>query len=310
MDHLSSARRTLQIEQEALQAVHDRLDGQFAQAVTTLLSCSGKVVVTGMGKSGLIGQKMAATFSSTGTPAFFLHPAEALHGDLGMLSDNDVVILLSYSGETEELLRLMAYLQQKGHRHIAITGYSDSTLARHAHIHLNVAVPREACPLELAPTASTTATLAMGDALAVACMEARGFRPDDFARFHPGGSLGRKLLTRVGEVMRTDKLPFVSPDITPGDLLLRMSEGKLGLAIVGSPDAVQGVITDGDLRRGMVQYGGIDHLDIPAMMSRQPVIVQADMLVGPAEQLMRDRKITVVLVEQQERIVGVYQIFS
>lgn len=285
------------------------MDGAFNEVVDGLLACQGKVVVTGMGKSGLVGQKIAATLSSTGTPAFFLHPGEALHGDLGMVSQGDVVMLLSYSGETEELLRMLAHVMAAGNQTISCTGFPESTLARKTHLHLNIHVEKEACPLALAPTASTTALLAVGDALAVALMEARGFQPEDFARFHPGGSLGYALLTAVGEVMRTDNLPFVSPDIAPADLLIRMSEGKLGMAIVGTPDAVQGVITDGDLRRAMIAHGSLDTLVITRMMSPQPIIVMENDKVGKVEQLMRARKITVVLVANTDKITGVYQLF-
>lgn len=309
MNHLPSALRTLQTEWEGLQQVASRLDNTFNEVVDALLACQGKVVITGMGKSGLVGQKMAATLSSTGTPAFFLHPGEALHGDLGMVSQGDVVLLLSYSGETEELLRMLAHFIEAGHQTISCTGFPESTLARKTHLHLNTHVEKEACPLALAPTASTTALLAVGDALAVALMEARGFQPEDFARFHPGGSLGYALLTSVSEVMRTDNLPFVSPDIAPADLLIRMSEGKLGMAIVGAPDAVLGVITDGDLRRAMVAHGSLDTLVVTHMMSPQPIIVNESEKVGTVEQLMRARKITVVLVADAEKITGVYQLF-
>lgn len=309
MKHLSAAKRTLQTEWEGLQSVANNLDENFNAVVEALLACQGKVVITGMGKSGLIGQKIAATMASTGTPSFFLHPGEALHGDLGMLSSGDAVLMLSYSGETEELLRMLAYLQKAGHTTISMTGFPESTLAKKTDYHLNAHVPKEACPLALAPTASTTATLALGDALAVAMMEAKGFQSEDFARFHPGGSLGYKLLTTVGEVMRTDNLPFVSADIPPADLLMRMSEGKLGLAIVGTADKVEGVVTDGDLRRAMVKYGQLEKLSVGNMFTPHPVTVEANEKVGAVEQLMRERKITVVLVMQGGQVVGVHQLF-
>lgn len=310
MDHLTSARNTLQTEVEGLQAVLSRLDHTFNQVVDLLLQCKGKVIVSGMGKSGLIGQKIAATLSSTGTPAFFLHPGEALHGDLGMIGPTDYLLLISYSGETEELLRLLAYGLEYKLPALAITGDPDSTLAQKAHHHLNVAIPKEACPLALAPTTSTTATLALGDALAVALMEARQFKPEDFARFHPGGSLGYQLLTTVGEVMRTDRLPFVAPDIAPVDLLMRMSEGQLGLAIVGTPDNVERLITDGDLRRGIVKFGSLADMDLAQVGSSSPIMVEASQKVGVVQALMRERKITAVLVQEAGRIVGVYQIFG
>ena len=310
MAYLDSAKRTIEIEALGVQQLLKNLDAGFNKVVQAMLDCKGKVVVSGMGKSGLIGQKITATLASTGTPAFFLHPGEALHGDLGMISKEDVALLISYRGETEELLRMLAYLKQEGNTTISITGDLESTLARNADHHLNVSVPKEACPLELAPTASTTATLVLGDALAVALMEARGFKPEDFARFHPAGSLGRKLLTKVADVMRTEELPFVADDITPADLLMRMSEGKLGLAIFGSPEHITGILTDGDFRRGMVKYGGMNKLDIREMMTKSPVVVDANEKVVRVEQLMKEKKITVVLVREAERIVGVYQIFS
>lgn len=309
MTHRDSAQRTLQTEIKGLQAALQQLDEQFDKAAEHLLACQGKVVVTGMGKSGLIAQKIAATLASTGTPAFFLHPSEALHGDLGMISPLDVVLLLSYSGETEELLRMLAYVQERGHVTVSMTGDPESTLAKKTLLHLNTSVPEEACPLALAPTASTTAMLAVGDALAVSLMEARDFRSEDFARFHPGGSLGYKLLTTVGEVMRTEALPFVPIDIDPPDLLIRMSEGKLGLAIIGTPEKVAGIITDGDLRRGMVKYGGLAKLNIRGMMTTDPIVVHAKEKIGKVEQLMRQKKITAVLVEEENIIRGVFQLF-
>lgn len=310
MNHRNSAKRTVEIEIEGLQSLLRQLDDQFEEVVKVILECKGKVVVSGMGKSGLIGQKIAATLASTGTPAFFLHPGEALHGDLGMISKGDVAILISYRGETEELLRMLAHLQHEGHTAITITGYPESTLARNASYHLNAAVPKEACPLELAPTASTTATLVLGDALAVALMEAKSFKPEDFARFHPSGSLGRKLLTRVGDMMRTENLPFVPADISPTDLLMRMSEGKLGLAIVGTPEKVKGVITDGDLRRGIIKFGALKDIEVIDLMTPKPIIVDANERVVSVEAVMRERQITVVLVKQKGKVVGVYQIFN
>lgn len=310
MDHLTSARHTLRTEIEGLQAVLDRLDAAFDHVVHLLLQCRGKVIVSGMGKSGLIGQKIAATLASTGTPAFFMHPGEALHGDLGMIGASDYLLLLSYSGETEELLRLLAYALEHDLPAISITGEPASTLAKKAQQHLNVAIPKEACPLALAPTTSTTAMLALGDALAVALMEARQFQPEDFARFHPGGSLGYQLLTTVGEVMRTDRLPFVAPDIAPVDLLMRMSEGQLGLAIVGTPDNVEGLITDGDLRRGIVRFGRLADMDLGQVGSKDPIMVPASQKVGEVQALMREKKITAVLVQEAGTVVGVYQIFG
>ena len=230
-----------------------RLDGAlgapFAAAVDLVMKAGGHVVVCGMGKSGLIGRKIAATLASTGTPSLFLHPAEAIHGDLGMVRRGDVVVLISNSGETEEIVRLLPAFQRLEARIIAMTASSPSSLANAAEITLDISVDREACPLNLAPTTSALNTLVLGDAIAVALMEARGFEEADFARTHPGGSLGRRLLTRVRDAMRTDNLPFVAPDMPVQDAIITMTEGRLGIALVGTPDALSGILTDGDLRR-------------------------------------------------------------
>ncbi|MGY4539082.1 arabinose-5-phosphate isomerase [Mucilaginibacter sp. UYNi724] len=307
----SIAQKVFDIEIASLQYVASMIDEQFNQAVNAILQSKGKLVVCGMGKSGHISKKISATFTSTGTPSFFMHPAEAFHGDLGMISTDDVVLLVSYSGETEEVLKIVPYLQYNKNTFIAITGNAKSTLATNATYHLNVCVKQEACPLELAPTSSTTATLVMGDALAVALMTARDFSPADFARFHPGGRLGRKLLVRVKDLMRTDKLPFINTKATFTQLVLQMSEGKLGMVIVGSPDKVEGVITDGDLRRGLVKYEDIYHLPISDLMNTSPRIINEHELVYDAEELMMKRKITTLLVHNDNNVlIGVYQIFN
>ncbi|MDB5129217.1 MAG: arabinose-5-phosphate isomerase [Mucilaginibacter sp.] len=307
----SIAQKVFDIEIESLQYVASMIDEQFSQTVDAILNSAGKLVVCGMGKSGHISKKISATFTSTGTPSFFMHPAEAFHGDLGMISQDDVVILVSYSGETEEVLKIVPYLQYNKNIFIAITGNPNSTLAKNATYHLNVCVKQEACPLELAPTSSTTATLVMGDALAVALMTARDFSPADFARFHPGGRLGRKLLVRVKDLMRTDKLPFIDTTATFTQLVLQMSEGKLGMVIVGTPANVVGVITDGDLRRGLVKYNDIHHLPITDLMNTNPKIINEHELVYDAEALMMECKITTLLVHNDDNILtGVYQIFN
>ncbi|PAW93413.1 arabinose-5-phosphate isomerase [Mucilaginibacter sp. MD40] len=305
------AQKVFDVEIASLQEVASRLDASFEEAVNTILEVKGRLIVCGMGKSGHVARKIAATFTSTGTPSFFMHPAEAFHGDLGMISEDDIVLLISYSGETEEILKIVSYLQHSGNAFIAITGNSNSTLARNAMHHLNVKVTQEACPLELAPTSSTTATLVMGDALAIALMTARDFTPDDFARFHPGGSLGRKLLARVKDNMRTDRLPFIEPGASFAQLVICMSEGKLGMVIVGTADAVEGVITDGDLRRGLVKYADIHHMPITDFMNGSPIFIEENELVIDAEALMLERKITTLLVrDDSERVTGVYQIFN
>jgi arabinose-5-phosphate isomerase len=307
----SIAQKVFDIEIASLQYVASMIDEQFDAAVNVILNSTGKLVVCGMGKSGHISKKISATFTSTGTPSFFMHPAEAFHGDLGMISPQDVVLLVSYSGETEEVLKIVPYLQYNKNTFIAITGNAKSTLAQNATYHLNVCVKQEACPLELAPTSSTTATLVMGDALAVALMTARDFSPADFARFHPGGRLGRKLLVRIKDVMRTDNLPFIETDASFTQLVLKMSEGKLGMVIVGTPQQVAGVITDGDLRRGLVKHEDLHHLPITELMSTSPKTINEHELVYDAEELMIARKITTLLVNSDEgTLTGVYQIFN
>jgi len=307
----SIAQKVFDIEIASLQYVASMIDEQFSEAVHAILNSTGKLVVCGMGKSGHISKKISATFTSTGTPSFFMHPAEAFHGDLGMISADDVVLLVSYSGETEEILKIVPYLQYNKNTFIAITGNANSTLAKNATYHLNVCVKQEACPLELAPTSSTTATLVMGDALAVALMTAKDFSPADFARFHPGGRLGRKLLVRIKDLMRTDKLPFIDNAATFTQLVLKMSEGKLGMVIVGTPENVAGVITDGDLRRGLVKYNDLHNLPITDIMNTSPKTINEHELVYDAEELMMERKITTLLVHNdQNTLTGVYQIFN
>src|ERR1700761_8366663 len=248
------AKRVFDIEIESLQNVAGLIDDVFTQVVNTILKTDGKIIVIGIGKSGIIGKKIAATLSSTGTPSFFLHPGEAFHGDLGIVSTNDQVILISYSGETDEVLKVIPFLKWNKNLIISITGNPNSTIAKHSTHHLNIHVTREACPLALAPTSSATATLVMGDALAIALMETRQFQQEDFARFHPGGSLGRKLLIKVKDLMRTDNLPFVDKSASFTEMLLCMSEGKLGMVIVGDAGYVKGIITDGDLRRALMKH--------------------------------------------------------
>lgn len=311
MSYIKRAKETIQIEMEGLEAVKNALDAQFDDVVRSVLKCKGKLVVTGMGKSGLVGKKMAATLSSTGTPSFFMHPGEALHGDLGMISPEDAVLLISYSGETEELLRLLAALEKHGNVTCSISGNPLSTLAQNTQFHLNGYVPKEACPLKLAPTASTTAALALGDALAMALMHARNFKAEDFAKFHPGGSLGRKLLVQVKDVMRKNDLPFVAESVSNTDLLIKMSEGKLGLAIIGTAQHVQGVITDGDLRRGIIRHGSFQNMSVRASMTPNPKKVKENQKLVEVERMMKNEKITTILVENDNgTVTGVFQLFE
>ena len=306
------AKRVFDIEIESLKHVATTIGDEFTAAVKAILGSKGKLIIAGVGKSGLIGRKIAATLASTGTPSFFLHPGEAFHGDLGMVEANDMVILISYSGETDEVLKIIPFLKWNKNVIISITGNPNSTIAKNSDYHLNVCITREACPLELAPTSSTTTTLVMGDALAVALMEARQFQHEDFARFHPGGSLGRKLVVKVKDLMRKDNLPFIDKNASFTELLLRMSEGKLGLVIVGHADSVEGVVTDGDLRRALLRNPDTSQLHIHEMMTIHPVIITPEEYISQAEQLMIEKKIATVLVgsSDKRKIEGVYQIYN
>lgn len=306
------AKRVFDIEIEALQHVAESIDDDFSHVVDVILKSTGKLIISGIGKSGLIGKKIAATLSSTGTPSFFLHPGEAFHGDLGMVGPNDLVVLISYSGETDEVLKVIPFLKWNNNTIIAITGNKESTIAKNSAYHLYVKVPREACPLELAPTSSTTAALVMGDALAIALMEARNFLHHDFARFHPGGSLGRKLLVKVKDVMRTDKLPFIDEDASFMSLLLRMSEGRLGMVMVGNEAYIKGIVTDGDLRRALLQHPDTSTLAIADIMTPNPIIIDSDEFVGRAEQIMLEKKITTLIIgsAKNRSVSGVYQIYT
>ncbi|MBN3790787.1 arabinose 5-phosphate isomerase KdsD [Burkholderia sp. Ac-20353] len=295
---LALARDVLDIEADAVRALSDQLDGDFVRAVALLLGCSGRVVVSGIGKSGHIARKIAATLASTGTPAFFVHPAEASHGDLGMVTADDVFIGISYSGESEELVAILPLVKRIGAKLIAITGRSESSLGQLADVNLNAAVSKEACPLNLAPTASTTAALALGDALAVAVLDARGFGSEDFARSHPGGALGRRLLTYVRDVMRTgDEIPSVGLDATLSDALFQITAKRLGMtAVVDAAGKVAGIFTDGDLRRVLARDGDFRALPIADVMTRNPRTIAPDHLAVEAVELMERHRINQMLV--------------
>lgn len=306
MRALQLARQTLEIEAEAILALRARLttspDDAFARATALLLGCSGRVVVSGMGKSGHIARKIAATLASTGTPALFVHPAEAAHGDLGMVTEADAVIALSNSGESDELMAILPVIKRLGAKLIAMTGRPQSTLALLADVHLDVGVAREACPLNLAPTASTTATLAMGDALAVALLDARGFREEDFARSHPGGALGRRLLTHVRDVMRSgDALPMVKPDVLLPQALLEVTrKGMAMTAVVDDQQHLIGIFTDGDLRR-LIELGkDFSRSAICEVMRANPRVVGPDQLAVEAVELMEEFRINQVLVTEAD----------
>ncbi|MCE4557400.1 KpsF/GutQ family sugar-phosphate isomerase [Roseateles cellulosilyticus] len=296
-------RNALEVEARALAQLAPRLGDTFAAAVKAMLTCTGRVAVMGMGKSGHVGRKIAATLASTGTPALFIHPAEAAHGDLGMVTPGDVVLALSNSGESDELNAILPVLRRLGIPVVAMTGRAESSLAAHADIVLDSAVAEEACPLQLAPTASTTAQMALGDALAVALLDARGFRAEDFARSHPGGALGRKLLTHVRDLMRSgDALPRVSPATPFTELMREMSAKSLGMAVVvDAEDRVQGIFTDGDLRRLIEQGCDLRALTATEVASPRPRTVGADALAVDAADLMEAARITVVLVVDADR---------
>ena len=304
---LATARRALAIEARAVEALLARLDDRFAAACQVCLECRGRMVVTGMGKSGHIARKIAATLASTGTPAFFLHPAEASHGDLGMITRGDAVLALSNSGETPELLLLLPHLTRLAVPLVVMAGKTDSTLGRAATVALDVSVPEEACPLNLAPTASTTATLAMGDALAVAVLEARGFTKQDFARSHPGGTLGRQLLLHVEQLMRTgDALPRVGPQTSLGEGLLEMSRKGLGMTvIVDDSNRILGVFTDGDLRRALDRHVDIHSATMSEVMTSPCKSIGPQDLAAEAVHLMEVHRITALPVaDEQRRLLG------
>lgn len=304
---LASAQAVIQTESQAIGALVGQLDQSFLEAVKHVLACQGHLVVTGMGKSGHIGHKIAATLASTGTPSFFVHPAEASHGDLGMIRRADVVMALSNSGETEEIVRLIPVIKRMGIPLIAITGQPSSSLAQHADVHLNASVDKEACPLGLAPTASTSAQLAMGDALALAVAEARGFTSDDFARSHPGGTLGRRLLVTIEDIMHQGAdLPQVNEQASAADAIVEMTRSRLGMcAVINEARGVIGVITDGDLRRHIDQIANIHSLPATALMTPEPQTIRPDELAVVAVELMQSKRIQGLLVTDEEgQLVG------
>jgi arabinose-5-phosphate isomerase len=308
---LKLARQVLSIEAEAVAALIPRLDAQFLKAIELILNCHGRVVVSGVGKSGHVARKMASTMASTGTPAFFVSAAEASHGDLGMITREDVVIAVSYSGESAELLTIIPLIKRQGAKLIAITGNDQSTLAGQADAHLDARVAQEACPLNLAPTASTTAALALGDALAIALLDARGFGAEDFARSHPGGDLGRKLLTLVSDVMRRgDDMPFVTETATLAQAVLEISKKRMGMtAVLDGQGRVIGVFTDGDLRRSLERNVGLHDTPITAVMTRNPHTISAEALAVEAVEIMETYKTTQLpVVDADNRLIGALNI--
>lgn len=309
---LDIAREALQIEADALLRIKRDLGDDFLRAVETILACKGKVIMTGMGKSGLVAKKIAATLASTGTPSFYLHPGEAFHGDLGMISSEDIVLALSYSGETDEVLKIVPFLHENGNTLISMTGNGESSLAKNSNIHLDVAVEREACILHLAPTSSTTAQLALGDALACALMKLRNFSSMDFARLHPGGSLGRRLLMTVGNVMRKHDLPVVDEQTSASEMIHAISKGGLGLIVVQRDEEILGIVTDGDIRRAMesrqAAFFDIHPMDIA---SRSPKSIAPTEKLIEAEKMMTEHKVnSLLVVDDAKHLVGVIQIYD
>ncbi len=309
---METAVKCLQDEAQALLDLIPQLNEDFDKTVEIILQCKGKLIVTGVGKSGHIGAKIAATLSSTGTPSFFINPLDAFHGDLGVISTDDVVLAISNSGQTDELLRFLPYLEERKIPVIGMSGNPNSLLARYATAHLNAAVTKEACPLGLAPTSSTTAALALGDALACALMEARNFRATDFAQFHPGGSLGRRLLTRARDVMRSDDLPVVSPTMKLGEAVIHVSRGRLGLCVAEEAGVVKGIITDGDVRRAMENsQDNFFELTVGDIMSRHPKMVGLNTKITEIEQILQKNKIhSVLVVDDDQHLLGIVDSFS
>jgi len=305
------ARDIVRKQATSIAQLADRIGDEFADAVDVLFTTPGHVVVFGLGKSGIIGQKMAATFASTGTPAFFVHATEALHGDLGRVTERDSAVLISYSGETEEVVKLMPHLRRIGVPSIGIVGKMESSLARSVDIALNVSVEGEVCPHGLAPTTSTLATLAMGDTIAVSLMKQRHFCATDFALNHPGGSLGRKLTMRCADVMRRSSLPICSPTDTVGECLVTMTQGRLGLAIVMSGPRLVGLVTDGDLRRAMQRHDNLLNLPVSEIMTLNPVTINEDTLFGDAHKRMQIMKLkALIVVDAKNKVCGVVDVFD
>ncbi|EIG28025.1 KpsF/GutQ family sugar-phosphate isomerase [Haemophilus paraphrohaemolyticus] len=308
MNYLQTAKETLDLYTQEIDRLNQRLSDEFNQAVELMLHCEGRVVVAGIGKSGLVGKKMVATFASTGTPSFFLHPTEAFHGDLGMLKPIDVVILISNSGETDDVNKLIPSLKNFGNKIIAITGNPHSTLGKYADVVLNIHVEREACPNNLAPTTSTLVTMALGDALAIALITARDFRAEDFARFHPGGSLGRKLLCRVRDVMNAN-VPVAEPTATFSECLSVMNEGRMGVAVIMQAGELCGIITDGDIRRTLAKFGA-ESLNKTAeqIMSRNPKTIADSTFLGKAEEMMKQLHIhSLIALDDEGKVSGLME---
>ena len=310
MDRLiSQAKEVFEIEAEAIKGLLTQIDNDFSKAVKAILNCRGRLIVGGIGKSGIIGQKISSTLSSTGTPSLFMHPSEAFHGDLGTVKKDDVILLISYSGQTEEVLKIVPFFRENGNVLISMTGNSTSSLAQNSHYHLKVSVKREACPLQMAPTASTTVALAMGDALAVVLMKERGITVETFAKVHPGGSIGRKLLYKVEDVMITKDLPVVTKESCLKDVINVMTSSHLGTAVVVEESGrVIGIITDGDLRRALNRGDDVLKLKPEQIMTKNPITVSKDRTIYEAEKLLVHAEIiTLIICNEEGRLEGVVQ---
>ncbi len=311
---LDIAKRTIEIEASSIQDLENQLGEDFEHAVKLIQDSNGKLIVTGMGKSGIVGRKMAATLASTGTPSFFVHPGEAFHGDLGMVEPRDIVLALSNSGETDEVLKLIPFFKDNGNKIIGMTSNKNSTLAIHSDCHLEIKAKKEACPLELAPTTSTTITMVMGDALAIVLMELKDFKKENYARFHPGGSIGRRLLYKVEHVMRSTDLPVITPNASMIDIISAITKGRLGLVVVCSENQIQGIITDGDMRRTFQKSEEASfRLKAADIMTSKPRCISSKIALVEAQQIMIDHKITSLLVTEDgshSNLIGVVQVYD
>ncbi len=318
-DHSSSfiptAVESLTIQSNALSTIAARLGAEFDDAVSLILSCKGRVIVSGMGKSGIVGKKIAATLASTGTPSFYVHPGEAIHGDLGMITADDLIVMISYSGETEEVVKLMPSLKYFGNKIIAMVGADSTTVGKQADVTLRVDIEREVCPNNLAPTTSALAIMALGDALAVCLIRARNFKPSDFAQFHPGGMLGRRLLSRVADTMITENLPLIGPEESVREAIFCMTSGRLGLCIIVESRRLLGILTDGDLRRALIMDPTMMDKSVREFMTPVPVTISAGSMVSDAEILMRKYKIRALIVTgsregEEDQVCGLLEIFA
>ncbi len=306
MNSVEIAQDVFNIEIDGMKEVSSKIGNEFSKSIEVILNMKGRLVVTGMGKSGLVGKKIAATLASTGTRSFFMHPAEAYHGDLGMIDPQDIVIAISNSGETSEILKLLTFFKENNNTVIALTQNKNSTLAKHSDYFLDIGISKEACPLELAPTSSTTVTMAMGDAVAVALMRSRNFKEENFAKFHPGGSLGKKLLGMAKDYMTSENLPIINPNTSFEEILSSITKGRLGISVVVESDTIVGVITDGDIRRSISDFKE-KALSMKAfeIMTKGPKIIKSDMKLVAAEELMQTMKISSLLVTEEEQLIGI-----